>query len=72
MSTLIRGITMKVKVIIEFNYEGKMVKDIENFAKENNMPVEEIAKVSMENLLDDCYACSDGESYTVRAEYSED
>ena len=63
---------MKVKVIVEFTYDGKVAKDMERFAREQNLPVEEIARVSMENLLEDCYACADGESYTVRSEYSED
>ena len=63
---------MKVKVIVEFSYDGKVAKDMERFAREQNMSIEEIARVSMENLLEDFYACADGESYTVRAEYSED
>ena len=63
---------MKVKVIVEFTYDGKVAKDIEQFAREQNLPIEDIAMKSMENLLEDYYACADGESYTVRAEYSED
>lgn len=63
---------MKVKVIVEFSYDGKVAKDMERFAREQNLPVEEIARLGMISLLEDCYACADGESYTVRAEYSED
>lgn len=63
---------MKVKVIVEFSYDGKVAKDMERFAREQNLPVEEVARLGMISLLEDCYACSDGESYTVRAEYSED
>lgn len=63
---------MKVKVIVEFSYGEKMSKDIEQYAKENNLPIEEIAKISMENLLEDCYLCADDETYVVRAELIED
>ena len=58
--------------IIKTKDKSKVAKDMERFAREQNLSVEEIARVSMENLLEDCYACADGESYTVRAEYSED
>jgi hypothetical protein len=63
---------MKVKVIVEFTYGEKMTKDIEQFAKEQNMPIEYIARIGMENLLDDCYECADDETCTVRAELLED
>lgn len=63
---------MKVKIIVEFVYGEKMTKDIEQFAKEQNMPIEDIARISMENLLEDCYMCADGETSTVRAELIEE
>jgi len=63
---------MKVKVIVEFNYGEQMSKDMEQFAKENNLPIEEIARVGMENLLEDCYACAEDETYAVSAEFVED
>lgn len=58
--------------MVDFTYEGNIVKDFENFAKEHNEPVEEVIRQGMQNLLDDCYMCADGESYEVFAEMLED
>ena len=63
---------MKVKVIVEFNYGEQMSKDIERFARENNVPIEYVAKVGMQNLLDECYACENDETYIVSAELLEE
>lgn len=63
---------MKVKVVVEFNYDEKMTKDIDQFAKEQNVPIEDIARIGMQNLLDNCYDCMDGESYSVSGELVED
>ena len=63
---------MKVKVVIEFCYGEQMTKDIEKFAKEENVPIEDIARIGMENLLEDCYDCADDESYSVSAELLEE
>ena len=43
---------MKVKVSIEFTYGKQMSKDIEKFAREKNLPIENIVKKNIEKLLD--------------------
>ena len=63
---------MKVKVIVEFSYGEQMSKDMEQFAKTFNLPIEEVARKGIENLLEDCYQCADDETYVVRAEFVED
>ncbi len=63
---------MKVKVIVEFNYGEQMSKDIEQFAREENVPIEDIARIGMQNLLDDCYDCADDETYSVSVELVEE
>ena len=63
---------MKVQVSIEFTYGKQMSKDIEKFAREKNLPIENIVKKNIEKLLDKRYICADDESYIVRAELLED
>ena len=58
--------------MLDFTYNGSVVKDFEKFAKENNLPIEEVVRIGMQNLLDDCYMCADGESYEVFAELLEE
>ena len=63
---------MKIKVVIEFNYGEKMSKYMEQFAKDQNMPVEDVVWIGVQNLFDDCYGCMDDESYSVSAELLEE
>lgn len=62
---------MKVKVIVEFEYGEKSSKDIEEFAKKINVPIEEIARGAVRNMFYECYDCMDGEEYSVSAELVE-
>ena len=63
---------MKVRIMLDFTYNKEVAKDFEKFARENNMPIEEVARLGMQNLLDDCYMCADGESYEITAKMLED
>lgn len=63
---------MKVKVSIEFTYGKQMSKDIEEFAKVFNVPAEDVARIGVQNLLNECYECADDENYAVSAELLED
>lgn len=63
---------MKVKVVIEFEYGEKMSKLIEEIAKKENVPIEEIARVSVRNMFYECYDCMEDETYSVSAELVED
>lgn len=58
---------MKIRIMLDFTYNEKVAKEFEDFAKENNLPIEEVVRQGMQNLLDDCYMCVDGESYEVSA-----
>lgn len=62
---------MKIKVIVEFNYDEQMSKNIEEVAKKENVPIEEIARVAIRNMFYNCYDCMDGEEYSVSAELVE-
>lgn len=63
---------MKVKVIVEFNYGEQISKDMEQLARKRNVPIEDIARVGMQDLLDECYFCMDNETYSVSAELIEE
>ena len=63
---------MKVKVIVEFEYGEQMSKDMEQFAKEHNVPIEEIARIGIRNMLYNCYDCMEDETFSVSAELVED
>ena len=63
---------MKIRIRLDFTYDSAVAKDFEKFAKENNLPIEEVARQGMANLLEDCYMCAEGESYEISAEMLED
>lgn len=63
---------MKIKVVIEFEYGEKMSKDIEELAKKENVPIEEIARIGVRNMFYEYYDCMEDEEYSVSAELVED
>lgn len=63
---------MKVKVVIEFKYGEQMSKDMEQFAKKENVPIEEIARIGVRNMFYECYDCMEDETYSISAELIED